>query len=91
MPDGRVNNGNKGHSTKAKGIDKRKNPYREAVQNAISGNDVESVFKMLRDKAINKLDTKAAQLLLEYTVGKPKDGISELANAFRTIDMSKWK
>lgn len=70
--DGRKNNGNKGHSTKAKGSDKRKNQYRDAVEQAASVEDVAEVLKMLLTKAKTKQDVKAAQLFLEYTIGKPK-------------------
>ena len=31
MADNRKNNGNKGHSTKAKGADKRKNEYKDRI------------------------------------------------------------
>lgn len=68
--DKRKNNG--GHSTKAKGSDKRKNQYRDAVEQAASVEDVAEVLKMLLTKAKTKQDVKAAQLFLEYTIGKPK-------------------
>ena len=71
--DGRKNNG--GHSTKAKGSDKRKNQYRDAVEQAASVEDVADVLKMLLSKAKTKQDVKAAQLFLEYTIGKPKQDI----------------
>jgi hypothetical protein len=70
--DGRKNNGNKGHSTKAKGADKRKNQYKDAVEQAATIEDVADVLKMLLSKAKTKQDVKAAQLFLEYTIGKPK-------------------
>ena len=73
--DGRKNNGNKGHSTKAKGSDKRKNQYRDAVEQAASVEDVADVLKMLLSKAKTKQDVKAAQLFLEYTIGKPKQDV----------------
>ena len=72
--DKRKNNG--GHSTKAKGVDKRKNPYRNAIHEAISKDQVIDVLKAMYDKAIEKKDVKAAQLLLSYTVGKPVDNIN---------------
>ena len=68
--DKRKNNG--GHSTKAKGSDKRKNQYKDAVEQAASVEDVVEVLKMLLSKAKTKQDVKAAQLFLEYTIGKPK-------------------
>lgn len=71
--DKRKNNG--GHSTKAKGADKRKNQYKDAVEQAASVEDVVDVLKMLLTKAKVKQDVKAAQLFLEYTIGKPKQDI----------------
>lgn len=71
--DKRKNNG--GHSTKAKGADKRKNQYKDAVEQAASVEDVVDVLKMLLNKAKVKQDVKAAQLFLEYTIGKPKQDI----------------
>ena len=87
MPDGRVNNGNKGHSTKAKGIDKRRNPYREVVRDAVTPEDLKKVFGMLMDKALKRQDTKAAQLLIEYTVGKPSQEID--LNVLESINFNK--
>lgn len=80
--DNRVNNGNKGHSTKAKEgkIDKRKNEYREALKEACSKEDVIDVLRMLRDKAIKKQDTKASQIFLEYYLGKPNQSIDVTSN-----------
>ena len=72
---GRKNNGNKGHSTKAKGNDKRKNEYRKALELASTPDDVVEVIKKLKEKAINKSDVNAIKLYLEYYLGKPKDSI----------------
>ena len=73
--DGRKNNGNKGHSTKAKGSDKRKNESRKALALASTPEDVVEVIKKLKEKAINKSDVNAIKLYLEYYLGKPKDSI----------------
>tara|TARA_R110002153_G_scaffold7534_1_gene33813 strand:- start:2327 stop:2623 length:297 start_codon:yes stop_codon:yes gene_type:complete len=73
--DGRKNNGNKGHSTKAKGNDKRRNEYRKALEIASTPEDVVEVIKKLKDKAISKGDVNAIKLYLEYYLGKPKDSI----------------
>ena len=70
--DGRKNNGNKGHSTKAKGVDRRKNQYKTVIQDTISKEDLAEVLKMLLTKSIEKQDTKAAQLLLEHCIGRPE-------------------
>lgn len=67
--DKRKNNG--GHSTKAKGVDRRKNEYKEALSIAGDVDSVVEVLKMLHDKAINKKDTKAASIYLSYYLGKP--------------------
>lgn len=62
---------NGGNSTKALGVDKRKNALREVVSSLATEQDIIDVLLMARDKAINDKDIKAAQLFLEYTVGKP--------------------
>jgi hypothetical protein len=72
--DKRKNNG--GHSTKAtKPDDRRLNPYKDVVREAITADDLLNVLKMLYNKSVEKQDVKAAQLLLEYTVGKPKQEV----------------
>jgi hypothetical protein len=74
--DKRTLNGNKGHSTKSKsGIDKRKNEYRSALEQAATVEDVIKVIKMVHTKAVSKQDIKAAQLFLEYYLGKPNQSI----------------
>lgn len=74
--DKRKNNGNKGHSTKSKkGFDKRKNEYREALLQAATVDDVVSVIKSVKAKAINKQDVQAAKLFLEYYLGKPDQSL----------------
>lgn len=69
--DKRKNNG--GNSTKAKGIDKRKNPYKDVVNDVITAEQLEKILKMLLGKAINEEDISASKLLLEYSLGKPKE------------------
>jgi hypothetical protein len=68
--DQRKHNG--GHSTKAKGADRRKNAYRSIVSETISPEDVGDVLKMLLKKSLVSKDT---QLLLDYTLGKPKESL----------------
>lgn len=75
MADGRKKNGNKGHSTKAKGADKRKNEYKEILDQASTPEDVIQVIKTLKEKAITKQDVNAIKLFLEYYLGKPKETI----------------
>ena len=75
--DGRINNGNKGHSTKAKGIDKRKNEYRKAISEAVSYDDVKALLSQAVKVALSedKDRLKAMQMVLEYTLGKPKESL----------------
>ncbi len=73
MADNRKNNGNKGHSTKAKGLDRRKNPYKNIVQEVVTVDKLAEVLKMLLGKAINEQDIPASKLLLEYSLGKPTE------------------
>jgi len=80
MEDKRKQNG--GHSTKAKEgvIDKRKNQYRQALEKAATEQDVIDVIKMITTKAVKDKDVRAAQLFLEYYVGKPKDSLDVTTN-----------
>ena len=71
--DKRKNNGNKGQSTKAKGLDRRKNPYKNIVQEVVTVDKLADVLKMLLGKAINEQDIPASKLLLEYSLGKPTE------------------
>jgi len=71
--DKRKNNGNKGHSTKSNGVDKRRNQYKEAIEQAGGVKDVVKVLKMLFTKATMDSDTTAAKIYLEYYLGKPRE------------------
>lgn len=71
---------NGGHSTKAKGIDKRKNEYRLALSEASTKEDVIKVIQTVKNKAINKQDIQAAKLFLEYYLGKPDANIDIKSN-----------
>lgn len=84
MPDGRKNNGNKGHSTApTRPDDGRLNPMRRALRKAFTPEDVVNVLKTLQVKAMD-LDSKdgvqAAKLFLEYALGKPKENIEITGN-----------
>ena len=68
--DKRKNNG--GNSTKAKGIDKRKNPYKMAVLNAVTDEELTKLIKVIYKKAIKDEDVQASKVVLEYCLGKPK-------------------
>lgn len=73
--DKRKNNG--GNSTKAKGIDKRKNEYRKAISEAVSYDDVKALLSQAVKVALSedKDRLKAMQMVLEYTLGKPKESL----------------
>jgi uncharacterized protein (DUF1697 family) len=86
--DKRKNNGNKGHSTKAKGVDKRKNEYRELLDLAATPDEVVEVIKTLKVKAIEKQDVNAIKLFLEYYLGKPKETIETTHNV-NTFDIKE--
>ena len=69
--DKRKNNG--GNSTKAKGVDKRKNKYLRLLDTASTEDEVISVIETLKDICINKKDVSAIKLYLEYYLGKPRE------------------
>lgn len=89
MGNPRKNNG--GHSTKAKGIDKRKNPFRTAIAESQTPEDIKAVLNMVKQKAMSEQDIPAAKLYLEYTVGKPDQVIDVDGLAIPIVDMSTWK
>ena len=66
---------NGGHSTKSKGVDKRKNEYRKALELAADVDNVVEILKAVYKKATTKEDMAAAKLFLEYYLGKPKESI----------------
>ncbi len=78
--DNRVNNGNKGHSTKAKGVDKRQNKYLRLLDEASTDDEIIQVLIVLKTKAIEEQDMNAIKLFLEYYLGKPKETIEQTHN-----------
>jgi hypothetical protein len=80
MADGRKNNGNQGHSTKSKGVDKRKNKYLHLLDEAATDEEVIDVIRKLKDIASTKGDVQAIKLFLEYYLGKPKETIETTHN-----------
>ena len=62
---------NGGHSTKSKGFDKRKNQYKEVLENALNADELTDVIKMLYLKATSFKDVAASKIILEYYLGKP--------------------
>tara|TARA_R110000782_G_scaffold253265_1_gene341340 strand:+ start:322 stop:603 length:282 start_codon:yes stop_codon:yes gene_type:complete len=76
--DKRRNNG--GNSTKAKGVDKRKNDYKSVLESTLTHEDLGKVVKMLFNKAVKDEDTTSAKILMEYYLGKPKETIEQTHN-----------
>lgn len=70
--DKRKNNG--GNSTKAKGVDKRKNEYKKLLDKASTSEEVVSVIVKLKQEAL-KGDMQAIKLFLEYYLGRPTERI----------------
>ena len=66
--------GNEGWSTKAKGIDRRKNPFKQLINEATSQENFIAVFQTLEASAMSG-DVQSAKLYLEYTVGKPMQSV----------------
>ena len=91
--DKRKFNGNKGHSTKAKGFDKRKNEYKTVLENALTSDDLQKVVKMLFEKSVKDKDVTASKILLEYYLGKPKETIETTHNIndFNIKDIVNFK
>ncbi len=74
MADGRKNNG--GNSTKAKGVDKRKNEYKNALAEASTVEEVKEVIINLKKLAKGD-DLQAIKLFLAYYLGNPKDTLEQ--------------
>ena len=70
----KLSKGNEGWSTKAKGIDRRKNPFKALITEATSQENFISVFQTLEASAMSG-DVQSAKLYLEYTVGKPMQSV----------------
>jgi hypothetical protein len=71
---------NGGHSTKALGVDKRKNKYLELLDQASTPEEIVSVIRKLKEIALIKGDVQAIKLFLEYYLGKPKETIETTHN-----------
>jgi hypothetical protein len=72
--DKRKNNG--GNSTKALGIDKRKNDYKLAIDEASNVEDVVVILKKISSLAKDG-DLMACKLFLSYYLGMPKQVIDQ--------------
>lgn len=62
------------HSTKAKGIDKRKNEYKQLLRESVTPEDFKNLIEVVKTKALNG-DIKAIQLMFDYTLGRPTQSI----------------
>ena len=71
---------NGGNSTKAKGVDKRKNAYRNAVEEAITPNDIIEILHKFKDLFMVGGDIQAGKTVLEYCVTKPTTEIDLKSN-----------
>lgn len=93
--DGRRNNGNKGHSTRAKSSnDKRLNPAKKFLSQYIDKDFNYEKLKKLLDKLYDdgaKGDVKSTTLFLSYVLGKPKDEVDITTDGDRinSFDLSK--
>jgi hypothetical protein len=67
---------NGGNSTVSKGVDKRKNEYKSALDNASDVDDVVNVILKVKYKALEG-DLNACKLFLEYYLGKPTQTINQ--------------
>jgi len=90
--DKRKNNG--GNSTKAKGIDRRKNPYKDILNDALNEEQLLEVVRMLHRKATKDFDVSASKILMEYYLGKPVQTIDQnnthTVNDFNIKDLLKF-
>jgi len=89
---GRESNG--GHSTKAKGVDRRKNPYKDILNDALTEEQLLEVVRMLHTKATKDFDVAASKILMEYYLGKPVQTIDQnnthTVNDFNIKDLLKF-
>jgi len=76
---------NGGNSTKAKGIDKRKNAYRLAVEEAITPKDIIEILHKFKKIFIENEDVQAGKTILEYCVVKPTTEIDVKTNGVAII------
>lgn len=76
--DKRKNNG--GHSTKAKGTDKRKNDSRKLMEDwrdkCVTPESVKKMMERIYTRATTNNDMKAAQIWLNYAVGSPDQNVN---------------
>jgi hypothetical protein len=77
---------NGGNSTKSnKPTDKRKNHFRDVIEESISREELSGVFRVIYDKAIQG-DLAAAKMLLEYSTVKPTTTVEVKGDTIVGID-----
>ncbi len=82
--DGRIGNG--GHSTKSLDPnDRRKNQFKDVMQDSMSREELGKVFRTLFNEAIDG-NIQAAKLLLEYSTVKPTAQVEIKATMAAGID-----
>ena len=83
---------NGGNSTKALGVDKRKNQYLELLDKASTSDEIIKVIQTLKAKSLEG-DIQAIKLFLEYYLGKPKETVDQNVNInnFELKDIIKFK
>ena len=82
--DKRANNG--GHSTKSLDPnDRRKNQFKDVMQDNLSRDELGKVFRVLYNEAIDG-NIQAGKLLLEYSTVKPTAQVEISANLSAGID-----
>lgn len=83
---------NGGHSTKTKGVDKRKNSYRQAINEAFSNEDVIAVLKKCKVDWLEHDNIQAAKVFLENLVSKPTQELDVTSNGetIKSIDPITW-
>lgn len=80
---------NGGHSTKAvRKTDKRLNPFKNVLKEAVTPEQLKKVLGSMVKKAVDG-DTKAATLLLNYYLGKPKESIEIQGNHNIQFELKK--
>jgi hypothetical protein len=83
--DNRKNNG--GNSTKALGIDKRKNDYKLAIDQASNVEDVVVILKKISSLAKDG-DLMACKLFLSYYLGMPKQIVLQENLNYEVVELT---
>ena len=83
---------NGGHSTKTKGPDKRKNSYREAINDAFTSEDVIQVLRKCKEDWLEHDNIQAAKVFLDNLVSKPSQEVDVTSNGetIKSIDPITW-